>query len=238
VTLITPTIADLTNLNHTHAAAGATGGLVTAASVAAIPNDGWIAAATWTRTGNLTFTLVGDVTAIYRKGLKVRYKDGGSYEYGVIASSVFGSVTTVTLISNTDYAMAAATITDNYYSPVENPEGFPHAFNFTSTPTRSGTPYTNAPTIDTAKWSAIARKLFYEIQATQNATPGGTGYQIYTTPVVAEVRATGNGMNLSAATGLIVFLEATIATINLFKYDGTYEAVASNVYFFNGSYDL
>jgi hypothetical protein len=86
---------------------------------------------TWTRTGNHTFTVSGDVTATYRKGAKVRYKDGGAYEYGVILSSSYGAPnTTVTLITNTDYTMAAATITDTYISYIENPEGFPTAFNF------------------------------------------------------------------------------------------------------------
>jgi len=88
-----------------------------------IPNNGWIAiSATWTRTGNHTYTVTGDQTATYRKGAKVRYKDGGSYEYGVIASSVYSSVTTITLLTNTDYAMAAATITDTYISYIQNPD--------------------------------------------------------------------------------------------------------------------
>ena len=98
-----------------------------------IHQTGWIPiTATWTRTGNYTFTLVGDLTAVYRKGRKVRYKDGGSYEYGIILSSSFsGGNTTVTLITNTDYTMAAVALTDTYISIVENPEGFPGLFNFT-----------------------------------------------------------------------------------------------------------
>jgi hypothetical protein len=108
---------------------------VTAAQVAAVPNDGWNASSdTWTRTGNYTFTVSGDVTATYRKSAKVRYKDGGAYEYGYIISSSYSAPnTTVTLATNSDYAMAAATITDKYISYIENPEGFPKKFNFTPT---------------------------------------------------------------------------------------------------------
>ena len=206
-----------------------------------VPETGWIAiTATWTRTGNHTFTVSGDVTATYRKGTKVRYKDGGSYEYGVVASSSYGAPnTTVTLITNTDYAMAAATITDTYISYIDNPEGFPQWFNFTTTPTRSGTAYTNAPTINSAKWKAESKLCFFAIQSEMHATTvGGTGYQIYSAPVTVAARATGTGMNLNSAYGMVVFVETTGAgEIRLFKYDGTQEALAANYYFFNGSYE-
>lgn len=94
--------------------------------------EGWIPVTeTWTRTGNHTFTISGDYTATYRKGVKIRYKDGGSYEYGVVKSSSYASsTTTVNLVPNTDYAMAAATITDRYISLIDMPSGMPREFNF------------------------------------------------------------------------------------------------------------
>lgn len=94
--------------------------------------DGWIPVSeTWTRTGNHIFTVSGDLTSKYRKGVKVKYKDGGSYEYGVIKNSSYSSgTTTVNLVPNTDYAMAATTITDTYISLIDNPEGMPREFNF------------------------------------------------------------------------------------------------------------
>jgi len=89
---------------------------------------------TWTRTGNHTFTVSGDKAAKYRKGTRVRYKDGGSFDYGVVKSSSYSDPnTTVTLIINTDYEMAAATITDTYISYFEQPDGFPYDFNFSAT---------------------------------------------------------------------------------------------------------
>jgi hypothetical protein len=85
---------------------------------------------TWTRTGNFTFTVATDRTAVYTKGTKVRYKDGGSYEYGVIVSSAFTTVTTVTLATNSDYAMAAATLTNTAISYALNPQGYPSEYNW------------------------------------------------------------------------------------------------------------
>lgn len=95
--------------------------------------DGWsLITATWTRIGNHAFTTTGNTTTTYRKGTKVRYKDGGAYEYGtVISSSYADPITTVTLATTTDYAMAEATITDTYISYINDPEGFPPFFNFT-----------------------------------------------------------------------------------------------------------
>lgn len=98
--------------------------------------DGWISktSETWTRTGNHTFTIATDLTSVYQKGTKIRYKDGGSYEYGYVESSSYSAPnTTVTLVTNNDYAMASATITDNYISYLENPQGFPEWFSFTTT---------------------------------------------------------------------------------------------------------
>lgn len=122
--------------------------------------DGWqqMDQHTWTRTGNHSFTVSGDVTAVYRKGTKVRYKDGGgSYEYGVILSSSHSAgTTTVTLAANTDYAMAAATITDRYLSYVADPEGFPQWFNMAA-PSLNVSYFDNGsggqPTLNAARWS-------------------------------------------------------------------------------------
>jgi hypothetical protein len=136
--------------------------------------NGWIPMTdTWTRTGNFTFTVSGNVTATYRKGAKVRYKDGGPFEYGVIGSSSYSSPnTTITLITNANYAMAAATITDKYLSYVENPEGFPRYFDYTPSYSASGSmTYTSVSTI-TATWTAKAQTIFVRVLA--DGTTGGT----------------------------------------------------------------
>lgn len=112
---------------------------------------------TWTRTDNHTFTLTGDQTATYRKGRKVRYKDGGSYEYGVIKSATYDGgtdKTTVTLIANNDYAMAAGAISDTALSDMTNPPGFPDYFNYTPVLSCSGSMTISSSTIGLACWRA------------------------------------------------------------------------------------
>lgn len=144
--------------------------------------DGWIpVTATWTRTGNHTFTVTGDVTASYRKGTKVRYKDGGSYEYGVIATSAYVAPnTTVTLITNSDYAMAAATITDTYISYIENPAGFPFWFNYA--PTFTG--FSADPASGIYRWHVTGRRIRVAIRQPNNGTSNSTGFTI-SAPVAA-----------------------------------------------------
>jgi hypothetical protein len=117
-------------------------------------DDGWLpVSATWTRTGNHTFTVSGDATAVYRKGVFVRYKDGGAFEYGVIASSSYSAPNTiVTLINNSDYAMAAGAITDTAISRSPMPAGFPTVFSFSpawnSVTLGNGSSYGKWKTID------------------------------------------------------------------------------------------
>jgi hypothetical protein len=86
---------------------------------------------TWTRTGNHSFAVAGDVTAIYEPGVKLRYKDGGAFEYGVVATSAHAAgTTTVTLLANTSYAMADVAITDRWISRIRQPAGWPEWFSY------------------------------------------------------------------------------------------------------------
>jgi hypothetical protein len=121
------------------------------------------------------------VTATYRKGAKVRYKDGGAFEYGVIGNSVFSSPnTTITLITNSDYAMAAATITDKALSYVESPEGFPDWFNWT--PTFTG--FSSNPTNLVDRWRVTGRKIELHIRWQTGGTSNATTLT-FSLPIVA-----------------------------------------------------
>lgn len=149
---------------------------VTAAQAVAIPESGWIERSeTWTRTGNYTFTISGDVTATYRKGTKIRYKDGGAFEYGVVISSSYSAPnTTITLATNDDYAMAAATITDKAISFVENPEAFPDWFNYANTieGSASGSMTWTLTSVIVAKFKVQGATCKYNVFAF--GTTGGT----------------------------------------------------------------
>lgn len=88
--------------------------------------DGWqIDSDTWVYVSTTSFKIEGkDVTSTFTKGARIRYKQGGDYEYGIVSSSAFSTDTTVTLISNDTYELADATITDAGYSYADNPQGF------------------------------------------------------------------------------------------------------------------
>lgn len=122
---------------------------------------------TWTRTGNHTFTVSGNLTAKYRKGAYVRYADLGGTDYGVIYSSSFAAgTTTVNLIVNSDYTMSSP-VFDTFISYIQNPEGWPDLFNFTlSGLTASGSmlPFLTATTY--ARWKARAKTVLVEVQFT------------------------------------------------------------------------
>lgn len=170
---------------------------------------------TWTRTGNHTFTVSGDVTTTYRKGTKVRYKDGGSYEYGAVASSSHAAgTTTVTLITNTDHTMAAATITDKYISYVENPEGFPQFFNWAANPAG----FSAQPSSPIYRWRASGNQILIEYVEPNNGTSNATTFTA-TLPVapaynVANVAGTlvDNGALLTAAGRVTIVAASTTMT--------------------------
>jgi len=147
---------------HSHAAGGAANGWT-------ISND------TWTRTGDFTFTIASDVTSIFQKGTKVKYDDG-AVDYGVVLSSSYSAPnTTITLITNSDYAMVAATITNKYYSYIENPAGFPDWFNYTPTVSGAGTMTYGSETVDFCKWSCHGKTINFQhrIYGTIGGTPTG-----------------------------------------------------------------
>lgn len=69
-----------------------------------------------------------DVTSVLRRGVKLRFKQGGSYKNFVIKSSAFSTDTTINLTDAIDGAtttVANAAITDVWVSFALNPEGFP-----------------------------------------------------------------------------------------------------------------
>lgn len=185
---------------------------------------GWIQeSATWTRTGNFTFTVSGDVTTYLYKGVRVRYKDGGSFEYGTIkTSSHAAGTTTVTLISNDDYTMAAATITEPAYSYLDFPQGFPPTFNFTSQVTWTG--FSANPATYYAQYSVFGGLCYYQMRTNSNGTSNATTLTA-TLPITSggitngSVRGMGtgvdNGTNLT--TPVLSIISTGDTTIALFK---------------------
>lgn len=198
----------------------------------------------WTRTGDHTFTVSGDLTGTYTKGRKVRYKDGGSYEYGVIASSSYSAPnTTVTLITNSSYAMAAATITDRYLSDAQNPSGWPDWFEFSPTPGASGAMTYTSVTISFCKWRHEGGRTIRYIGQTVGIT-GGTADRTLTVtlPVNAIEGAnlpTGVSWVADGGYGIAAYCYLTASLINGRKSDSSNFGLGSSRYFnFNAVYEF
>lgn len=98
--------------------------------------NGWTPAnETWAYASASTFTVASDVTSKYQKGDKIKFTqatDGVKYMY-IVGVSESGGTTTVTVTGGSDYDLDNEPITANYYSKVENPQGFPTWFNWTPT---------------------------------------------------------------------------------------------------------
>jgi hypothetical protein len=118
------------------------------------------------------FTVPADLTEVYTKGRKIRFKDGGSYKYGAIKASSFVSVTAVTMLPNTDFTIGSAAITDNYMSPIENPDGWPDWFNYAPIYSANGSMTFTSVTNNYAKWRCINKTVLVNAKAT--GTVGGT----------------------------------------------------------------
>ncbi len=70
--------------------------------------DGWtVFGGTPSRTGDTTFTVTGDQTSTFTAGKKIRCTDNGVIYWGTIDSSVFSSVTTVTVTMAGNVALTA-----------------------------------------------------------------------------------------------------------------------------------
>lgn len=73
----------------------------------------WVLGTTPTYIGASSFSVAGDQTLIYTPGRRVKITDSGGTKYGTIATSVYTSVTTITLDANSD-SLASPTASLSY----------------------------------------------------------------------------------------------------------------------------
>jgi len=204
----------------------------------AFGGDGWQPAKeTWTYASASTITVPSGAASRYAKGDKIKLTQTTVKYFYVIG--VADTVLTVTGGSN--YTVANAAISNNFYSHQLKPIDFPKTFNFTiASWTTSGTAFTNQPTTPIAYFSIIDGICNVWIVALANATSGGTGifYANITSghlPISPDIN-TGSAWNISsnAVTGIC----ATTANnqIAIMKYDATAIAGNSNYFTANISY--
>lgn len=74
------------------------------------------------------FSVVGDKTDRYSIRQRIRFKQGGGFQYGIITAVSYDAgtaLTTVAFYAGTDWSLANADITDNAFSGSAAPTGFP-----------------------------------------------------------------------------------------------------------------
>ncbi|HRZ18874.1 MAG TPA: hypothetical protein P5136_02345 [Methanofastidiosum sp.] len=100
-------------------------------------SSGWVNAnETWTYESASTFSVAADVTGKYDVGDKIMWTQTTvKYGYIVAIGAYSGGKTIMTIAVNTDYTIANAVISANYYSKQNTPHLFPHWFNYTPTVT-------------------------------------------------------------------------------------------------------
>lgn len=132
--IITVTSDSATNVNHAattnaHTTSEEVRMVVTAAELDGF-SDGWQpAAGTWTYASATTITVPSGAASLYQKGDKIKLTQTSDKYFYIV--SVADELLTVT--GGSDYTVANAAITAPYYSKIENPQGFPAKFSFTST---------------------------------------------------------------------------------------------------------
>ncbi len=171
---------------------------------------------TWTYASSSTITIPTDGTLTYHEGMKIRFKQGGSYKYYVVKTV---AATLITVAVNSNYTVANSAITDISYSYADNPLDFPHHFTFVSTIGGFSTP----PATITFSYSVSGGKMFFEL-STSDGTGNADTFTL-TTPFAARVLCTGasslvrdNSTNLgpgywqiAAAASSLVFYKPTLA---------------------------
>jgi uncharacterized Zn-binding protein involved in type VI secretion len=189
----------------------------------AVDSDGWERDyQTWTYVSATSFT-VADASQ-YQVGDPLRCKQGGAYKYFNIAA-IAG--TTVTITGGADFSLAVGAITDNYYSHMPRPLGFPGYFLLTfPTWTTTGTAFTNQPVaVGSFMFSMQGKKVILTGAATTHATSGGTGMFIMTFAAGqlpnAGCYAAGASNNMTDHYDGLGYVDAGNHVFYIGKYDGT-----------------
>lgn len=185
-------------------------------------DGGWIGSSGWLYLSASTFSVPGDVSAVFVKGTRLKWVQT-SLKYGVVVSSVYAAgVTTVTIFITSDYILANAAISQAYFSQLAQPAGFPDWFSWS--PTWTGFTVGNATV--TAKYAVLGAKLFYNVYVSLGSTSAVTGDVSLTMPA-ATVRAPIGLANLiDASSGIGYYgvgnMSGALCYVRVMNAAGTY----------------
>lgn len=180
--------------------------------------DGWHddGGETWTYASATTFTVVGDQTAKYQVGTKLKLTQTTVKYFYVAAVAVAGGTTTVTVTGGSDYSLANAAISANNHSYADRPQGFPDWFNWA--PTVGG--FSGSPTVQ-ARFRVSGRTctMAIFIDGTSNAgsltfTAPITYSSIGMTAMLFWARVKDSG---TAANGTLEIDTANPTTVQVYK---------------------
>ncbi|PKN93025.1 MAG: hypothetical protein CVU44_11375 [Chloroflexi bacterium HGW-Chloroflexi-6] len=174
-------------------------------------NKGWIEIpSTWVYASSTTVTVDTDATARYKKGWRVRFKQGGAYQYYVMT---IVAATLLTLDGGT-VTVANAAITDVAISPILDPVGFPDYFDFVP----SWTNFTPGDATITARKWFTGKTLDFEIYVVL----GGTSSVSASGPITFVAPAT-----LAAGAGYTVPVGQCLMFDSGTRYQGVVKIASS-----------
>ena len=188
------------------------------------------------------FIVVGDRTAFYTKGRRIRWMHVSTYRYGVIVSAVYQAPNTlVTILVNNDYVFSNLAFLNTAVSDLDDPPGWPGWFAWLPAYSASGSMTFTAVTTQLAKYRVAGRACQFMFRA--SGTLGGVaGTGVYITCPVAPVVVTGTFLpftagNSETAAGAGV-LDTVTPRLMVQRYDaGNYGLAAGKVVYGEGFYE-
>jgi hypothetical protein len=154
-----------------------------------IRGDGWISAnETWAYASASTITVPSGAAAKYAVGDRIKWTQTG-VRYGVIVGV---ADTVLTIAVNTDYVVADAAISLNYYSHQASPVGYPQWFNYVPILSQ-GASTDIAKTVTFAKYNLVGRVVTTKVVLMATGT-GTAGSNILITLPIAGVRGRDYGI--------------------------------------------
>ncbi len=148
--------------------------------------DGWTPASeTWTYASASTITVPSGAASKYQKGDRIKWTQT-TVKYGVIVTV---ADTLLTIAVNTDYTVANAAISANYYSHQDNPIGYPTWFNYS--PSQAGT---NMPTSSTlsALFAVSGCEVTVLIRLSGTANASTTTFAGWSLPIATSLYSGGD----------------------------------------------
>lgn len=200
--------------------------------------NGWIPAnEAWTYASANTITVPSGAASRYQKGDRIKFTQT-TVKYAVIVAV---ADTLLTIGVNTDYTVANAEISNNYFSHELSPVGYPQKFVLgTPTFTTTGTAFTNQPSSHTWRMHVVGNLCTISGICATHATSGGTGIFIATFPTGAlpavATYGFGSSFNVSDESKSGWARIETAPIIRLAKHDGTQLAGNSAYFGFTVSY--